>query len=114
MSSQEIKCRSCKKKVASPVKCVKCGTAFHPSCAAQAGYGRDDAFDKFKNEMRTECFENITALTNKVAELSSQHDKHVSELSSLKTEVMELRMESVALRNRMDDADKIDVENFKM
>ncbi|KAL3265479.1 hypothetical protein HHI36_009683 [Cryptolaemus montrouzieri] len=37
-------------------------------------------FDKFKNEMRTECFENITGLTNKVAEISSQHDKHVSEL----------------------------------
>ncbi|KAL3281629.1 hypothetical protein HHI36_004835 [Cryptolaemus montrouzieri] len=130
----------------------KCGTAFHPRCAVQAGYGRDNAVmccdgevlksgrrasasvsffdadvelivaklskvfqmqsDKFKNEMRTECFGNITTLTNKVAELSSQHDKHVSELSSLKTEVMELRMENVALRNRMDDAGRIDVENF--
>ncbi|KAL3284146.1 hypothetical protein HHI36_018314 [Cryptolaemus montrouzieri] len=61
-------------------------------------------FDKFKNEMHTECFENITALTNKIAEFSLQHDKHVSELSSLKTEVMELRMENVALRNSMDEA----------
>ncbi|KAL3288479.1 hypothetical protein HHI36_002922 [Cryptolaemus montrouzieri] len=34
-------------------------------------------FDKFENKMRTECFAAITALTNKFAELSSQHGKHV-------------------------------------
>ncbi|KAL3279492.1 hypothetical protein HHI36_017002 [Cryptolaemus montrouzieri] len=39
MSSQELKGRSCKKNV---VMCMNCNMIFHPSCAEQAGYSKDD------------------------------------------------------------------------
>ncbi|KAL3266034.1 hypothetical protein HHI36_010221 [Cryptolaemus montrouzieri] len=138
MSSQELKCRSCERKVVSPVMCMNCNMTFHPSCTVQAGYSKDarmsasslsssdiDAIvtrlsdvlqvqlDKLKREMRNEYFEQIATLTVKVTELSLQHEVYVKDIAEMKMTVDSLRRENIDLRAKIDNNVGVcDIESF--
>ncbi|KAL3265746.1 hypothetical protein HHI36_009947 [Cryptolaemus montrouzieri] len=77
MSSQELKCRSCKKKVVSPVMCMNCNITFHPSCAVQAGYSKDAGIVCCRQEVGTVTRMSASSLS------SSDIDAIITQLSDV-------------------------------